>query len=267
MNKIFNTDCGNIDTLKEIPDNYIDLIITSPPYWLTRKYTNSDKEIGREQHPLDYLKTLANIFLLYKNKLKSTGNLLINIGDVYFGTKGFSRSAGKYRRSWSDSYDNHSIPKEDGKYLQHKQLLLLPSRLAILLQDNGFILRNDVIWVKNRAFPVPAKDRKLPVYEHFFHFVVSKKNYYNRELAKQYNHNKDVIVAPSSNKYSNHKATYSQELVSPFIEIYCPPNGVVCDMFAGSGTSLIVAKKLNRQYIGCELSEDFYNDILFQLNK
>jgi DNA modification methylase len=260
VNKLYNADCREI--INDIPDKSIDLIITSPPYWLTRKYTESSNEIGREQHPLDYIKTLSDIFILYKTKLKPTGNLLINIGDVYFGTKGFCRSTGKYRRSWSDSYDHHSIPKEDGKYLQHKQLLLLPARLAVTLQDSGFILRNDIIWVKNKPFPVPAKDRKLPIYEHFYHFVISKKNYYNKELAKQLNHNKDVIVAPASSKYEKHKATYSEELIKPFIEIYCPENGIVCDMFAGSGTSLIVAKKLNRQYLGCEISGAFCNSML-----
>jgi site-specific DNA-methyltransferase (cytosine-N4-specific) len=257
---IFNADCREI--LNEIPDKSIDLILTSPPYYQRRVYTDSDKELGREIHPLEYVKNIVDVFCLYKTKLKPTGSLLLNIGDSYFGTKGFGRNKGRFKRDWDQDYKQHKIPDEDGKYLQHKQLLLLPSRIAIGLQDAGFILRNDIIWKKNNAFPVPALDRKFPIYEHIFHFVISKKYYYNNEKAKHYIHTKDIIVANPVNKYGDHKASYSEDLIIPFVDIYCPEGGFVFDPFLGSGTTIIVAKKLGRKYGGCELSETFYKEVL-----
>jgi DNA modification methylase len=95
--------------------------------------------------------------------------------------------------------------------------------------------------------------------------VVGKKYYYDMPLSKQYKHNKDIVEALPVAKYGKHKASYSEGLIQPFIEIYSPPGGMVFDPFLGTGTSAFVAQRLGRQFSGCELSPEFYQDILTRL--
>lgn len=145
INKIVCIDA--LEGINSLPDNSINLVITSPPYFNCRVYGN--ETIGREENPIDYIN---NIFL-YLNSLKRVlhkeGSLYLIIGDVYFGTKGFSRNKGRYARKTDKHYMEYKITKPDGKYLQYKQLLMLPERIAIEMQNAGWILRNKIIWEKS----------------------------------------------------------------------------------------------------------------------
>ena len=78
INKIFLEDCR--DTISKLEDNSLDLIITSPPYFGCRVY--GDEELGREEHPKEYVDNLVDIFTSCKRVLKPTGSLYLNIGDV-----------------------------------------------------------------------------------------------------------------------------------------------------------------------------------------
>jgi len=144
LNKIHLGD--SFELLKELPDESIDLIITSPPYFGCRVYGN--ETLGREENPLEYVKAIFDFTVQFKRVLKPSGSLYLNVGDVYFGTKGFSRNQGKYKRKTDHHYKDHKIVKPDGKYIQDKQLLLLPHRIAIKMQDYGWGLRNDIVWEK-----------------------------------------------------------------------------------------------------------------------
>lgn len=242
-------------TIAELPDNSIDLVLTSPPYFGCRVYGN--ETLGREEHPADFVKNLVTTLLPLKRVLKDTGSFYLNIGDVYFGTKGFSRNAGKYKRKTDQHYASHKIARQDGKWLQHKQLLMIPQRVAIALQEDGWVLRNDIIWEKANPLPAYSKDRRLPCYEHIFHFVKSKKYYFDYPLAKEKGHHRDVVRTPVR-PFGNHPASFSEELISPLIETTCPPDGLVYDPFMGSGTTAVVAKKLGRRYLGSEIEESFW---------
>lgn len=254
FNKLYNEDC--IETMNRMPDEFLDLVITSPPYFGLRSYGN--ETVGREENPLDYVDALSGILSHLKRPLKSSGSIYLNIGDVYFGTKGFSRNTGKHSRKTDGHYKEHSICKEDGLYLQHKQLLMLPERIAIKLQEQGFILRNRIIWEKPNPMPAFSRDRRLPVYEHIFHFVKSKKYYFDYLKAKELDHHRDVIRC-GIKPFGEHKATFPEELISPFIETTSREGDLVYDPFGGTGTTALVASRLGRNWISSEISEEYCN--------
>lgn len=130
--------------LKLFPDNCIDCVITSPPYWGHRAYANGG--IGLENTWQDYVKNLLKIFYEIKRVLKPSGSFWLNIGDTY----------------------------------QHKSLVGIPWRVALAMTDEqGWILRNSVIWNKVKGAPDNAKDKLRTVYEPFFHFVKTDRYFYD----------------------------------------------------------------------------------------
>lgn len=134
--------------LSKFPKKCIDCVITSPPYWKMREYEVSGKYkrfiIGNENDPSNYVKKLAETFHEVKRVLKSTGSLWLNIGDKYY----------------------------------NKNLIGMPWRVALALQDDGWILRNDIIWNQLKGTQSP-KDRLRDMYEHIFHFVKNERYFYD----------------------------------------------------------------------------------------
>lgn len=94
LNKIICIDA--LEDINSLPDNSINLIITSPPYFNCRVYGN--ETIGRDENPLDYINNLFKYLNPLKRVLHKEGSFYFNIGDLYFGTKGFSRNKGRYIR-------------------------------------------------------------------------------------------------------------------------------------------------------------------------
>ena len=261
INKIINGD--TLQLLDSVPENFINLILTSPPYFGARIYGN--ETLGREQDPRDYIKNLLKFTLKLKKILHEEGSFYLNIGDIYFGSKGFSRNKGKYARKTDKHYKEHKIIRPGGNYLQYKQLLMLPERLAIGMQEQGWLLRNKIIWEKPNPVPSYSPDRRYPVYEHFFHFVKSKKYYFNLVKAKELNHHRDVIkngIEP----FKKHQATFPLSLIKPFIETTTKKNDIVLDPFMGSGTTAVACIELQRNYLGFEINEEYYKDSLERIN-
>lgn len=252
LNKITNGD--SIELLKKLEPDSVDLVITSPPYFGCRVYGN--ETVGREEHPLTYVKNLLAFTEEIKRVLSKEGSFYLNIGDTYFGSKGFSRNTGKYTRKTDHHYKEHKIAKQDGKYLQHKQLLMLPERVAIGMQEQSWVLRNKIIWEKPNPIPSHSKDRRYPVYEHIFHFVKSKKYYFDLPLAKKLGHHRDVI-RNNIEAYKGHQATFPVSLIKPFIQTTSRVDDVVLDPFMGSGTTAIACLELKRNFIGFEINEDY----------
>ncbi len=262
LNKIIH---GNtLELIKNIPDNYIHLILTSPPYFGARVYGN--ETLGREADPREYIKNLLEFTLEFKRVLHKEGSFYLNIGDIYFGTKGFSRNKGRYARKTDKHYKEHKIVKPQGNYLQHKQLLMLPERLAIGMQEQGWILRNKIIWDKLNPVPSYSPDRRYPVYEHFFHFVKSKKYYFNLDKAKELNHHRD-IVKNGIEPFKKHQATFPLSLIKPFILTTTREKDLVFDPFMGSGTTALACIELNRYYLGFEINKEYYDYSVAQIRE
>lgn len=140
-------DC--LSVLKQIDSESVDCIVTSPPYWGMRAYDNeeSEFEVGNESQFEQYVQILTEIFNEAKRVLKKEGSLWLNLGDKYVD----------------------------------KKLLGMPWRVAISLMDKGrWIMRNDVIWHQLKGTQ-SCKDRLRDSYEHIFHFVKSKKYYYDAD--------------------------------------------------------------------------------------
>lgn len=296
--------------VSELRDNTVNCCITSPPYFNIRNYMNNPLQIGNEETVEDYIQSLIDIFNILKDKICNDGSLFVNIGD---------------------KYDND------------KNLMLIPSKFAMKMQEQGWILRNDIIWHKPNFQPSPVKDRLTNAYEHIFHFVKSKKYYYDldsvrvksdgvilkcektynrfefkirnaslseeekcnalNELKKLYTEGKinkdarlkirgeskalfggdiklsgrarelelkgfcfhcnnpkgknpgDVLSINIKSHKGIHEATFPKELIYPLIKISTRENDLVLDIFAGTGTTLMVADELNRKSLGFDINK------------
>ncbi len=259
-NTIFLESCQ--DTMARMDDDSLDLVVTSPPYFGCRKYSDGE-ELGREPDPREYVQNIVDITSDIKRVLKPTGTFYLNLGDCFFGTKGYSRNKGDRVRRADEHYAiPHEICKTDGKYIQNKQLLMLPSRVAIAMQDNGWVLRNDIIWSKSNPQPCISKDRRMPSFEHIFHFVKARKYYFNYELSKELKMNKDHFSC-SVKPFRKHLAAFTRRIVEPLILVSSEPGDVVYDPFMGSGTTALIALEHGRQYIGSEVVPQ-YADICME---
>lgn len=268
--------CGDCrDLIKNIGKDQIDLLVTSPPYWAKRIY-NGSGELGSEETPEKYVSELADYFDTFKPYLRKTANVFINIGDTYFGS-----GAGAWNKYLDDEGNITMFQKErkekyfttkplqpkinqNGKLFQNKQLLMIPSRFAIEMQDRGWILRNDIIWHKPNRIPASVKDRVNNVYEHVFHFVISKNYYYDLDSIKVLGVNGklknpgDIWSIKTQPLPGEHTATFPEELVEKIILCGSPEGGIVFDPFMGTGTSLIVARRNKRRFIGFEINKSFF---------
>lgn len=314
---------GCLDILRQLPGKSIDFVMTSPPYWRKRQY--AEEGIGLEPDYRDYVKDLCEIFRELKRVLKDTGSFWLNIGDSY----------------------------------KAKQLLGIPWRVAFEITDNqGWILRNEVIWNKVKGGPDNARDKLGNVHEQVFHFVKKPRGYYYnadavrskplqsrivngavvsatgvsgvrykrqielstaltpkekknafdaldgiladvrqgklsdfrmiirgqqrtthsdskrvsgraKELHDQgyyfLKHHpngakpRDVwdILPEDTQKRKKHFAAYPEDLCKIPMLATCPRGGVVLDPFAGTGTTMVVAKRLGLKSVGLELSQEY----------
>lgn len=133
----------SLDVLKKFPARSVDCVVTSPPYWAKREYQNGG--LGLEESYTAYINALLAVVEEIKRTLKDTGSFWLNVGDSY----------------------------------HNKKLVGIPWRIAIAMMDNhGWVLRNEVIWNKVKGGPDNAKDKLGNMHEHIFHFVKQPKNYY-----------------------------------------------------------------------------------------
>lgn len=173
LNKIYNEPC--LETLKRMPDNFLDCVITSPPYWQLRNY-GYDGQWGLEPTFQMYLDNLWQMMKEVKRVLKPTGTAWINLGDTYGTQSGGMRAAQDNFESKESKYGAFETPIEQPKSL-HKCLLLIPHRFAIGCIDLGFVMRNDIIWAKRNGMPESVTDRFSKKHEYFF-FMAKSENYF-----------------------------------------------------------------------------------------
>lgn len=263
----------------------IDLVITSPPYWGLRSYGLQHNEeilkewqtsghaadeappydwyrshgglLGLEPLPEWYVSHLTEIFQLIAPALKPSGSMWVNVGDTYFARWSSIRHDGRQGLG-ENPRSRRRTPM--GGHRQEKQLLMIPARFAIAMQEKRWILRNDLIWHKPNVPPRPERDRLRLSHEHFFHFVKRPtegraKYYYDINEAES--GALDVVTLNVRAGRDGHSATFPRELITPRILTSCPPTGVVLDPFAGTGRSLEVAIETGRRALGFELSEAF----------
>ena len=216
---------NSLKILKHLPNESIDCVLTSPPYWALRDYETEKQiwddsyevcshiwkdnfcincgawhgELGLEPTYELYLKHLIDIFNEIKRVLKPTGTCWVNLGDTYGGSGAYNKEKSsnlKQRIDGSKKYTNRNIAP--------KSLLQLPFRFSIKMTENGWLLRNTLIWHKPNAMPSSVKDRFTVDFEYLFFFTKNKKYYFEQQF-EPYKNGKDVEYR----KWLRENKTYS----------------------------------------------------------
>ena len=239
----------------------VDCIATSPPFYGQRDY-EVEGQIGLEDDPQDYIDRLVAIFNAFVPVLKDTGSLWVNLGDTYWSGRGQHRS-GEAKQSARRFGLRPQDKRRRGPWTRGKQLLLIPHRFAIAMQQHGWIVRNDNVWVKPNPIPDQVRDRCSISHEYVFHFVRQRFFYFLRENVGRPTRRGTTIppldtwLVPPSRGRNGHKATFSEGLITIPVMVTCSCDGSVLDPFGGSGTTLEFAKKAGRRAVGIDVKEEF----------
>lgn len=356
-NTIVCTDA--LSYLKTLPDESVNCCVSSPPYMNLRSYMDDDeREIGKEPTVKDYVGSLVTIFRELRRVLRRDGVFWLNVGDAFANdAKWGGSTGGKHVNGLHGNTGVGRSKKQTG--FKPKDLMLIPSRLAIALQDDGWTVRQDCIWWKRNVMPSSQRDRPTTDYEHVFMLTRSPHYWYDdvavaepssgvggggwsKNTAKaQVNHGGDHYDRPPDNGVRTrravwdiptepstipHYAMFPTKLVEicllagfpetvcavcgkPYVRVterivdedaynavegqrqaqrmkgvktggtqrvtlgktdkvqhsdlgFAPTcecgggtaRGIALDPFMGTGTTALVARRLNRDYIGCELN-------------
>lgn len=251
----------SLELLPTIASGTIQCCVTSPPYWGLRDYDH-DAQIGSEESPVDYVNRLVAIFREVKRVLKKDGTLWLNIGDGYARNGG----VGKHGPNAIVGNTKKLIQKRNCKVpdvwgLKDRDLMGIPWRVAFALQEDGWILRSKITWVKRNPMPESVKNRPTSATEDVFLFTKSPTYYYDSNGYREEsgaNLRNYWIINQEPGKHG-HPAAFPRELARRCILLGSKPNDVVLDPFGGSGTTSVVAKELNRQSVVIELNPDYAN--------
>ena len=246
------------DLMEEMDTGSIDLIFTSPPYWNKRDYAGVS--LGAERSPDDFVDNLVTHLGACSRVIKETGSFFLNMGDTY----------------------------KDGN------LLSLPHKVVIKLQEDGWILRNTIIWNKTNPKPHSSKTSLTPTYEFIFHLVRSSAYKYNQTLAPsktdskfQFPRHREVDGSVPDEVYPmmprdgknmgdfwdesvvktavaknlatpqgvEHPAPFPEQIVTLPILQTTDEGDIVLDPFMGSGTTGKVANRLGRRFVGYDVTD------------
>jgi len=184
--KILQGDC--IESLNKLEDQSINTCITSPPYWGLRDYNGEEKQLGLEDTPEEFVDNLVKVFREVKRVLRDDGTVWLNLGDSYAGNN--SRASNNGRAGYGT--EREGVFRKTGKGLKTKDLVGIPWRVAFALQQDGWYLRQDIIWHKPNPMPESVKDRCTKAHEYIFLLSKSPKYYFDNEVIKE-----DSIYAPN----------------------------------------------------------------------
>lgn len=241
--------------LRTLPDESVDCIVTSPPYYWQRDY-GYDGQIGHESTIDGFVQSLRDVFSEARRVLKLSGTFFLNIGDTYYSAKG--KPHGQDLKHAGRQIARKMLRAVDGPGLglPRKSLIGIPWRVALALQQDGWTLRSDIIWDRPGSLGEPtARDRPWRRYEHIFMFSRAPRYYFDRTGLTG---SEDIwtFSARPDNPIA-HFAPYPRELVSRCLAIGCPPGGTVLDPFVGSGTTMVAALEAGSPAIGIDLSPDY----------
>lgn len=187
------------ECLKQLEEGSVQCCITSPPYWGLRSYgIGTEKgEIGLEPTPDGYVADLVAVFQEVKRVLRNDGILWLVIGDTYAGSWGDYVAPGSVKHQnqsdtrWSrpgyEEGDFHAKPPSATipAGLKKKDLCMIPARVAIALQTDGWWIRSDIIWAKPGPVPESVKDRCTRSHEYVFMLTKSADYYCDMEAIKE----------------------------------------------------------------------------------
>jgi site-specific DNA-methyltransferase (cytosine-N4-specific) len=246
--------CGDAETvLARFPCNTFQTCVTSPPYWSLRDY-NIPGQIGLEESVFAYIDHVTSVFAQVRRVMKDDGTLWLNVGDSY-------TSGG---RTWRATDKKNPIramkvrpPTPEG--LKPKDLIGVPWLLAFALQKEGWYLRADIIWNKPNCQPESVKDRPTRCHEYLFLFSKSEHYRYDPAAVRGPNgRNLRTVWDIHTKGYPEaHFATFPPSMVEPCVKLGSDQLDLILDPFIGSGTTGLVALKLNRRFVGIELNPSY----------
>jgi site-specific DNA-methyltransferase (adenine-specific) len=267
--------------------------VTSPPYWGLRDY-GEDGQLGLEETPDEYVQKLVEVFREVRRVLRGDGTVWLNLGDSYdTGTDATRKTSGADHGYWESNHDDvrRSYPS-----LKTKDLALMPSRVAMALQEDGWWVRSRIVWAKGNPMPESVTDRPTSSHEYIFLLSKSKQYYYDSDAIRQSavkghagsrfdtgktnghakasgrafsegdreddgtRNKRDVWQVNTKPFPDAHFAVYPPELIEPCVKAGSTEGDTVLDPFSGAGTTGMVALAKGRNYIGIDLSRD-YNEM------
>lgn len=284
-----------LECARQLPDEYVRTIVTSPPYFGLRDY-DADGQVGVEQSVPEYVERLVMLFRELRRVLADDGTLWLNLGDSY-ASSGGKQGVGPNAAVGNTlkQRQNRTRPRSD---LPTKNLLGVPWRVALALQDDGWILRADNIWSKPNAMPESVTDRPTRAHEYVFLLAKSPRYYYDaasvrtpatrpaggrtwaerKEAGAPGRHGlagaaaagdshfaapdgsanlRTVWTVPTQPFSGAHFAVYPPQLIRPCILAGSAAGDRVLDPFSGSGTTGAVALQEGREYVGIDLNADY----------
>lgn len=178
MNKII---CGDaLTVLRTLPDKSCRCCVTSPPYFNLRDY-GVPGQIGLEPTMQEYIARLVEVFAEVKRVLTDDGTLWVNIADSYGQNFRWGNKEKASDKQMSNRGTVAFMDKSKKMNLPAKNLMGIPWRLAFALQDDGWILRQDIIWSKSNCMPESVRDRCTKSHEYIFLFAKRQRYYFNSE--------------------------------------------------------------------------------------
>lgn len=175
------------EQLRTLPDNSVHCIVTSPPYWGLRDY-GVNGQIGLEASPAEFIATMVDVFEELRRVLRPDGTCWMNMGDSYaskpngpVGAGGHKAAAPHVAVRTAHARRSSSIPTG----FKHKDLMMMPHRLAIALQDAGWWVRQDVVWAKPNPMPESVLDRCTKAHEYIFLLTKGERYYYDADAIKE----------------------------------------------------------------------------------
>ena len=259
LNTVVEGDC--LELIPQLPDESIDVLVTSPPYWGQRV----SKGAGVEEDPREYLRVMTNVFVSFLPKLKKHGLIWLNIGDAYntpvnwtFDDRKYS-SLGANGTGLADHNSAYVKPRAKRKafidknenWLSYGNLLALPNRLVINLCDHGYLYRGEIIWRKKNPMPEGRCRRAHRQHEPIFLLAKDERHLFRTAppVGSVWDIANEKIDGPA------HYSRFPEELPRRCIEAYGQTGTeiVIFDPFSGSGTTGMAALKLGCSYIGFEI--------------
>ena len=262
LNEVAHGDCRLL--IPKLPDNSVDVLVTSPPYWGQR----TSKGAGTEEDPRHYLAFLTDVFTALRPKLKHHGLVWLNMGDAYNTPVNWRQDDYRYSSLGPDksglAATNTAYTKPRAKrrafidrdvgWLSYGNLLALPNRLILDLCDVGYLYRGEVIWRKKNAMPEGRCRRPHRQHEPVYLLARDERHFFRVRppVSSIWEFPNEKIDGPA------HFSRFPLELPRRCIEAYgqTGPDVVVLDPFSGSGTTGIAAISMNCSYIGFEIDPD-----------
>ncbi|WDV94872.1 DNA-methyltransferase [Brevibacillus parabrevis] len=273
-----------LDLIRNIPDNYVQTVVTSTPYWAMRIYdsmipTNwADGEIcplGMEQTPEGFIRHSTQILSELYPKLSENGSIWWNIMDT-FNTRTQIRGnaaealramQGHDERSWSDH--THKRYSAGHSYLKDGEQCLIPQKIAERASRIGYYVKSIICWAKSSSLPEPQNSRVSRNIEFIVHLTKTRTPYFDKEQYRilepklggrqplESDKLSDFWYLPTSAGREGHGAQFPLELPARCIALSSKEGDVVLDPFIGSGTTSLAAALLSRKCIGFDISERY----------